>query len=68
MTEKTWQDSYYDGDDLIAPEVVVWTFDDDDVEWYSSLIPTETVVDEETWEWLQRMLDDPEEGDESELE
>jgi len=87
---RDWQDRYYDGeaDDIFAafadegtPEDSLYPLDADDDAWYDGLIPTVTVVDEETWAWLQSMLAEepriitglyrlvnPEEGDGSELE
>lgn len=66
--DKDWQDAYYDGDDLFAADETLYPLDEEDPRWYDGLIPTVTIVDEETWDWLIRLLDDPEEGDGSELE
>lgn len=58
---RDWQDQYYDGDDLGGTdEQVAWIdpLDDTDEDWYSDLIPTVTIVDEATWEWLTALLDE----------
>lgn len=51
-------DAYYDGDDLEAADEHLFPIDDDDEDWYSDLIPTVTIVDDETWEWLTALLDE----------
>lgn len=64
-SERDWQDAYYDGDDLGAADEHLFPIDDEDEDWYSDLVPTVTIVDDETWEWLLAYLDEEEDDEHS---
>lgn len=64
-TDKDWQESYYDGDDLFAPEEELHELDVEDDGWYYELVPTTIYVSDEEWDFLVKYL---EEDDGTELE